>query len=185
MESSFMQYIKNVDIFYKNRKLSLNSIDDIIINLINDTFNYDKNKNNLVITLEEEITIVYMLVIIGISLYYKNMKNSESNILDILQKDDKVCYKRNIYTFEGFNNINNNKYIKLRGKKDVITNIPIKNAYELTLYNGESTRINKSKNLSNNTKTNLTKLLISQMMKEDICNLNGVIEESSLIVVKG
>ena len=66
MESSFMQYIKNVDIFYKNRKLSLNSIDDIIINLINDTFNYDKNKNNLVITLEEEITIVYMLVIIGI-----------------------------------------------------------------------------------------------------------------------
>ena len=68
MESSFMQYIKNVDIFYKNRKLSLNSIDDIIINLINDTFNYDKNKNNLVITLEEEITIVYMLVIIGISI---------------------------------------------------------------------------------------------------------------------
>ena len=47
MESSFIQYIKNVDIFYKNRKLSLNSIDDITINLINNTFNYDKNKNNL------------------------------------------------------------------------------------------------------------------------------------------
>lgn len=185
MERGFVKYIKNVDIFYKNRKLSLNSIDDININLINNAFNYDKSKNNLVITLEEEITIVYMLVVVGISLYYKNMKNSESNILDILQEDDKVCYKRNIYTFKGFNNINNNKYIKLKGKKGLITNILIKNAYELTLYNGESTRINKSKNLSENIKTNLTKLLISQIMKEDICDLNGVIEESSLIVVKG
>lgn len=185
MKIKILDCLKKMEIFYKNKKISFNSIDSIIINLINDVFGNINNKNNLIITLEEEITIVYMFLVVGISSYYKNMNSSKSNILDILQEGDKVCYKRVIYRYSGFNIINNKKYIKLLGSGRVITYIPVKNAYELTLYNGESTRINKSKTLPDENLTNLTKQLIAEIMNEDICNLNGIIEESNLIVIRG
>lgn len=185
MENKIIECIKDIDVFYKNKKIKFNSIDNIIINGINDTFIRTNNKNNLLIALEEEVTIIYLLLIIGVSTYYKNVKNSQNNILDILQIDDSVCYKREIYRFKGITNIKKVSYIKLVGKNEMITYVPTKNSYELTLYNGEATRINKSKILPENNRSNLAKLLVADIMNEDICTLNGVVEESNIIVIRG
>lgn len=185
MERDKISSLKEIDIIYKNKKISLNSLDILAVKFIDEIFNDNNSKSHLTITLEDELIIIYILITIGISSYYKNLKNPENNILNNLKNGDHVCYKRKIYTFDGYSTIKSNVYIRLKEKSGLINNIPISNSYEITIYNGQSTRINKSKKLDIENKSNITKRLISEIMKVDISELNGVIEKSNLIVIKG
>ncbi|MFR4582020.1 DrmE family protein [Clostridium cadaveris] len=182
METMFDKKIKDIEIVYKKKKLSFNSFESLIINAIYKSLKSDK-KNSLIISMEEELLTVYMLVTVGVITYYDNMKNPDNNILDIIKQDEKVCYKGKIYNFIGYEEINNKKYIKLKHEKDGITYSLLDNAFEITIYNGKSKRINKSKEINMN--TNITKRFIAKTMCCNVNELDGAISKSNLIVMKG
>ena len=184
MEKNTISCLKDFQFKYKNKNISINLLDELIIKSIQETYNKNDQRSSLNITIDDEITIVYILITIGIISYYENMKDPENNILDSISQGAKVCYKREIYTFEGCEEFKDKKYIKLKNKS-LINRVPIANAYEITTYNGDATRINKKKGLDIKNKSNITKAFIAHFMKVDIGELNGRVEKSNLIVVKG
>ena len=177
-----LEKLKGIDIIYKNKTISLNSFDEIIFETINKIYK-NENKNNFMLSIDEELTAVYMLVLLGIKTYYENMADPNKNILDIISKNEKVCYRGNLYIYSGISEINNRKYIKLKGNKGLTTNILLENAFEITVYNGTSSRINKSNDFSPG--TNITKKFIADIYNCDINKLNGFINSSTLFVMKG
>ncbi len=174
--------LKEINIIYNNKELSINSFDNSIFETINKIYE-NGNKNNFMISIDDELTVIYMLIFLGIKTYYENMIDPDKSILDIIQKDEKVCYKGEIYTYCGINEFNKKKYIKLKGNKGLITKILLENSFEITIYNGTSSRINKSKHFSSG--TNITKKFISDICNCDINELNGFINSSNLLVMKG
>lgn len=174
--------LKEINIIYNNKEISINSFDNIIFQTINNIYE-SENKNNFMISIDDELTVIYMLIFLGIKTYYENMVDPDKNILDIIQKDEKVCYKGEIYTYSGISEFNEKKYVKLKGNKGLIRNILLENSFEITIYNGTSSRINKSKYFSSG--TNITKKFISDICDCDINKLNGFINSSTLLVMKG
>lgn len=174
--------LKEIDIIYNNKRISLNSFDEIIFETINKIYE-SENKNNFMLSIDDELIAVYMLILLGIKTYYENMVDPNKNILDIISKGEKVCYRGNLYTYSGISEINKRKYIRLNGNKGLTTSILLENAFEITVYNGTASRINKSKDFS--TGTNITKKFISDIYNCDVNKLSGFINSSTLLVMKG
>ncbi|MDV4152120.1 DrmE family protein [Clostridium sp. AL.422] len=174
--------LKEIDIIYNSTMISLNSFDEIIFQTINKIYE-SENKNNFMISIDDELTAIYMLVFLGIRTYYENMVDPNKNILDILTNNEKVCYKGDLYIYDGINELNKMKYIKLKGNKGLIRNIALENAFEITVYNGTSSRINKSKDFLIG--TNITKKFIADIYNCDVNKLNGFINSSTLFVMRG
>lgn len=174
--------LKEIDIIYNNKAISLNSFDEIIFKTISKIYESD-NKNNFMISIDDELTAIYILVFLGIKTYYENMVDPNKNILDIISNNEKVCYKGDIYIYGGISEFNKIKYIKLKGNKGLIRNIPLENAFEITVYNGTSSRINKSKDFL--VGTNITKKFIADIYNCDVNKLNGFINSSTLFVMRG
>lgn len=174
--------LKEIDIIYNNKEISFNSFDKIIVETINKIYE-SKNKNNFMLSIDDELTAVYMLVLLGIKTYYENMVDPQKYILDIISENEKVCYRGNLYIYSGISEFNKRKYIKLKGNKGLTTSILLENAFELTVYNGTASRINKSKDFSAG--TNITKKFISDIYNCDVNKLNGFINSSTLLVMKG
>lgn len=174
--------LKEIDIIYNNEAISLNSFDKIIFETINKIYE-SENKNNFMISIDDELTAIYMLVFLGIKTYYENMVDPNKSILDILSQNEKVCYRGNLYTYSGISEFNKRKYIKLNGNKGLTTSILLENAFEITVYNGKSSRINKSKDFLSG--TNIRKKFIADIYNCDVNKLNGFINSSTLFVMKG
>lgn len=178
----FLDKLEKIYIIYKSKKISVNSFDEIIFQTINKIYE-SENKNNFLISIDDELTAIYMLVLLGIRTYYENMVDPNKSILDIISENENVCYRGNIYTYSGISEFNKRKYIKLKGNKGLTTNILLENAFEITVYNGTSSRINKSKDFSPG--TNITKKFIADIYNYDVNKLNGFINSSTLFVMKG
>lgn len=75
------------------------------------------------------------------------------------------------------------KYIHLKGAKGLTHYIEEKDAFQLTVYNGTSSRINKVN--GNTIKNNITKTFIDKLFLCGLNKLNGCITDSSLMIFNG
>ncbi|HAT4103780.1 TPA: hypothetical protein I9Z31_001183 [Clostridium perfringens] len=179
MENLSINYFEKFNIIYLNKKIKISDIDRVLINIVDSVFKSDK-KNNFVLIDDYELITIYSFVLIGIYTYYTNMIDPDNDILNMLEEGQKVCYKGEIKSFIGLCEMNNKKYIKLKGTKGLTIYIEEKDAFQLTVYNGTSSRINKVN--GNTIKNNITKVFIDRLFDCGINNLNGCINDSSLMV---
>ncbi|MGG5461194.1 DrmE family protein [Clostridium sp. B9] len=182
MENLSVNCFEKFSIRYFDKEVKLNDIDKVLIDIIDKVFKSDK-KNNFIFIDDYELITIYSFILIGIYSYYENMIDPENDILDIIEKGQKVCYDGKVNTFLGYNNINGIEYIKLKDSKELITNILKENAFQLTIYNGSATRINKVNGVT--IKNNITKLFIDKLFGCGIDNLSGCINNSSLMIFNG
>lgn len=175
--------INTLKIKYKKETIKFKYFEQLILKSFIDILN-SENKKSLFIGIEKELTSMLLIIIIAIKQYSDNMENPNNGILDILKKGDKVFFRGEILIFDkvDMDERENKKYIYLFGKNNSKTLVPYKNSYLLTAYNGQANRINKVNGSSQ--RYNITKKFISQTMSINLNQLNGVIKESTIVVVE-
>lgn len=182
MKNLDIKCFENFNIRYLNRNIKYDDIDKVLIDIIDKVFKSDK-KNNFILIDDYELITIYSFVLIGIYTYYKNMIDPDNDILNVLEKGQKVCYKGGVQSFIGCCDMYGEKYIKLKDSKGIITYIKQEQSFQLTIYNGTSSRINKVN--GNSIKNNITKLFIDKLFSCGINKLNGCINDSNLMVFNG
>jgi hypothetical protein len=173
--------LKKFEIFYNKELIKLDDYEELIQKSILNILT-NENKRNLFIGIEEKLLLIITVVLTALRNYYEDMKDPDNNILDVIACGDRVCYKGKIYKYISTTIINKAEFIQLE-ESDLTAYVPIKDRHLLTLYNGQATRINKVKGRVQ--KENITKNFISEVMETEINQLNGVINSSSIFVVKG
>jgi len=173
--------LKKFEIFYNKEIIKIDDYEELIQKSILNILT-NENKRNLFIGIEEKLLLIITVVLIALRNYYEDMKDPDNNILDVITCGDKVCYKGKIYKYISTTKVNKAEFIQLE-ESDLTIYVPIKDRHLLTLYNGQATRINKIKGRV--LKENITKNFISEVMETEINQLNGVINSSSIFVVKG
>lgn len=171
--------IKKIKIRYKKENIELEYLEELILKNFSGILD-SENKKSLFIGIEKELMSILLILILSIKQYYENMKNPDNNILDTLEKGDKVVYDGKIFLYECIEERNNKKYILLLEKNNLKTLILYENSHLLTAYNGQANRINKVNGTSQ--RYNITKKFISEIMGVNHTQLNGVIKESTIVV---
>lgn len=170
---------KNINLCYKNRNIEFKSYEELISKILIQ-ISSNNNKTNLLIGIENNISVILFLVINSIISYFENMKNPNTRILDFLEDGDKVVYKSKIGIYKGIHRMNNIDYIEIEYAKESKNFVPIKNQHLLTQYTGRKKLIGKLEGLSK--EENITKKFVAEFMKVNSNELAGVITESTLVV---
>lgn len=170
---------KNINLCYKNKNIEFKSYEELIGKILIQ-LSSNNNKTNLLIGIENNISVILFLVINSIISYFENMKNPNTRILDFLVDGDKVIYKSKIGIYKGIHKINNIDYIKLEYAKGAKNFVPIENQHLLTQYTGSKKLIGKLEGLSK--EENITKKFVAEFMQVNSNELAGVVTESTLVV---
>lgn len=174
-----IQSFVNINLCYKNKNIDFKSYEELISKILIRILNNNK-KTNVIIGIENKVSVILFLVINSIISYFENMKNPNTRILDFLVDGDKVVYKSKIAIYKGISKINNIDYIELEYAKGSKNFVPIEKQHLLTQYTGRKKLIGKLEGLSET--ENTTKKLVAKFMKVNSNELAGVITESTLIV---
>jgi hypothetical protein len=170
---------RNIKLFYKNKNIEFKTYEELISKILIQ-LSSDNNKTNLLIGIENNISVILFLIINSIISYFENMKNPNTKILDFLVDGDKVVYKNKIGIFKGIHKMNNIDYIELEYAKGSKNFVPIENQHLLTQYTGSKKLIGKLEGLSQ--EENITKKFVAEFMKVNSNELAGVVTESTLVV---
>jgi len=175
-------------VLIENKHIKLNGYLNEIIKELQRMLKKDY-KGNLLITLDKERIESYIIIIIAINTYLKNLKNNKS-ILDQLEMGDIVCYKDKKVEYLGIDVVNGQEKIKLRYADTIknkikysnnITWINISDEYKLSLYFGDSTTLNTMSN-NNSKKVDSGNILIDRMLGIESENSQRLIEDQMIIV---
>lgn len=180
-DETLLSNIKKLKIKYQKQIIEFKSFEELLSQSFMDILN-SNDKKTLFIGVEKELMTVLLILTLSIEQYMSNMENPSNDILNIIKKGDKVVHRGDICIFDkiDIDKRYNNKYIYLLEKNNTTRLVPYEKSHLLTLYNGQSNRINKVNGTSQ--RYNITKKFISEVMEIDETKLNGVVKESTVIV---
>lgn len=146
-------------------------------------------KSGLFITLDKERIEYYIIIIMAINTYLKNLNNNKS-ILEQLRVGDIVYYKDKKVEYLGIGIINGEEKIKLKYADTIkngiicsnnITWINKSNEYQLSLYFGDSSTLNTMSH-NKSKKADSGNILIDRMLEIESKNAQRLIESQAIIV---
>lgn len=164
----------HIIIKYKGNKLSYGDFEKLLFNTLHKMKNA-KEKKQVLISLEQELTFVFLIIYVSISEYLKNICSLDNNILNDIKPGDKVVKNGQLLIFNKLDE----EYIYMSDKDECKIMLPIEKAYMLTKYIGNASRINKAPNGHNIAQEFLSDLL--KIKKEEFI---GNIKNSTIIVVE-
>lgn len=165
---------KQILVKYNGQKIYYGDFENVLIDTL-EKMNYSKQKKQVLISLQQEFTAIFVIIYSVIEEYLKNISCLDNNILNNVKYGDKVVKGGELLIFDKFDN----QYIHMIGKDNCKVMIPIEKAYLLTKYTGTANRINKA-----NKHINIAKEFLSHLMDIKKEELLGDIVKSVLIVVE-
>ncbi|MDD5794536.1 MAG: DrmE family protein [Clostridiales bacterium] len=175
---NIIEYLKKMNIYYKKEKINFSNYEDLIMNTIFSIIK-NKSKKSLFVSLDKDLSYIIATIFIALYNYIINVLDKDNNILNQLNVNDKVVKGNVVYTYLGQNQIRDKKYILLNDTKGCRSYIPMENIYQITKYNGNASRINKSRDINAITKNYIADLL--EVPKEEFV---GIISSCSIIIVE-
>lgn len=143
----------------------------------------DGSKASLIVTLDKERIEGVLLIVLAIKIFSNNLKNSSKTILDELEFGKIVTYEGKKVKFQCIDTINGEKKIKLiyEDNRNSTIWINVSDYYKLTIYNGNSNKLNvMSSNKSK--KKDSGKFLFEKLIGVNLQEFKGVIEQQIVVV---
>lgn len=185
MKDKVLSILKsNIYMYEKNLSYFLENIDQLYDVLQGDILK-SSYKNNILITSEKIGVDISILVIIAINAYIEDLKNHSNSVLSNLESNQIVIYEGKKYKYINCEVINSGYYkghekIVLKTKNGTLK-INKSDAYKISRYFGESEKLDKMEKNKNNEER---RYLISKLLKQDIKELDGILNQQILVVFK-